>query len=60
MGIFLSLLNSMACTNGSLEDDIRFSEKSLKNVIAICTPNDHILNEGVPKIFEFTLSALLF
>ena len=61
VGIFLSLPNSMTCTNGSLQDDNRVSEKPLKKVIiAIGTQNDHILNEGVTKIFEFTFSALPF
>ena len=59
-GMFPSFLSSMSSTNGSRKGEIKFSQKSLTKGIVICTTNDHIFNEGVSKIFEFTLSVLLF
>ena len=56
-GMGSSFLSSMSSTNGSQKGEIRFSQKSLTKGIALGTTNDHIFNEGVSKIFEFTLSA---
>ena len=55
-----SFLSSMSSTNGSRKGEIRFSQKSLMKGIFICTTKDHIFNEGVRKIFKFTLSAKIF
>ena len=52
--MFSSFLSSMRSTNGSQKGEIRFSQKSLTKGIAICIANDHIFNEGISKIFEFT------
>ena len=55
--MFSSYLSGMSSTNGSRKSEIRFCQKSLTKSIVICTTNDYIFNEGVSKIFEFTLSA---
>ena len=56
-GMFPSFLSSMSSTNGSQKGEIRYSLKSFMKDIVICSTNDHVFNEGVSKIFEFTLSA---
>ena len=60
MGMFSSFLSSMSCTNRSWKGEIRFSRKSHRKDIVICTTNDHIFHEVVPKILEFTRSTYFF
>ena len=56
-GMLSSFLISMCSINGSRKGEIGFSWKSLTKCVVICTTNDHIINEGFPKIFEFTFSV---
>ena len=58
--MFSSFLSSMSNTNDSQKGEIRFSQKYLTKGIIICTTKNHIFNEGVSKIFEFTNSAYFF
>ena len=50
----------ISCACFRVSDEIRFFDKALTKAIVICSKNDHTSNEKVSKIFEFTLSALLF
>ena len=58
--MFSSFLSSMSNTNDSQKGEIRFSQQYLTKGIIICTTKNHIFNEGVSKIFEFTNSAYCF
>ena len=55
--MFSSFLSSMFCINRSGKGEIRFSRKSHTKGTVICTTNDHIFHEGVPKILELTRST---
>ena len=55
--ILSSFLSSMSSTNGFQKSQIRFSQNSLTKGIVFCSTNNNTFNEGVSKIFEFTISA---